>query len=83
MTGSICSCVVHTKIATGTEVARRLETIPGVEVHAGADRDKLVITVEDTAERFAADTIGVLNQVPDVINATLIYHYGGEDIAID
>ena len=83
MTGNICGCVVHTKIATGTAVARRLDAMPGVEVHAGADRDKLVITVEDTAERFAADTIGALQQVPDVINATLIYHYGGDDLAID
>jgi nitrate reductase NapD len=82
MSGNICSCVVHTKIATGSEVARRLETIPGVEVHAGAEVDKLVVTVEDTAERFAADTIGALNQVPGVINAMLIYHYGGDDIAI-
>ena len=82
MSGNICSCVIHTKIATGTEVARRLETIPGVEVHAGAELDKLVVTVEDTAERFAADTIGALNQVPGVINAMLIYHYGGDDIAI-
>jgi len=82
MSGNICSCVVHTKIATGTEVARRLETIPGVEVHAGAELDKLVVTVEDTAERFAADTIGALNQVPGVISAMLIYHYGGDDIAI-
>ena len=82
MSGNICSCVIHTKIATGTEVARRLETIPGVEVHAGAELDKLVVTVEDTAERFAADTIGALNQVPGVINAMLIYHYGGDDIEI-
>jgi len=83
MTGNICSCVVHTKVAQGTEVAERLNALPGVEVHAGADLDKLVVTVEDTAEQFAADTIGTLDQVPGVINATLIYHYGGDDIEID
>ena len=82
-TGNICSCVVQTRIATGAEVARHLATLPGVEVHAGAEQDKLVVTIEDTAKRFAADTIGALNQVPGVINATLIYHYGGDDIAID
>ncbi len=55
--------------------------MPGVEVHAGADIGKLVVTIEDTPLSQAADTIGELNQVPGVINATLIYHYGGDDIA--
>ena len=82
MTGNICSCVVHTKLAAGPEVAKRLDALPGVEVHAGAEFDKLVVTVEDTPDQFAADTIGDLNQVPGVINAMLTYHYGGDDIAI-
>ncbi|MGB5735040.1 MAG: chaperone NapD [Thiohalocapsa sp.] len=82
MTGNICSCVVHTKVAAGPGVAKRLDALPGVEVHAGAELDKLVVTVEDTPDQFAADTIGDLNQVPGVINATLVYHYGGDDIAV-
>ncbi|MGB5831560.1 MAG: chaperone NapD [Thiohalocapsa sp.] len=81
MTQNICSCVVHTQPATGAEVAGQLTALPGVEVHAGTDVDKLVVTIEDTAESLAADTIGALNHVAGVINATLIYHYGGDDIA--
>ena len=80
-TDNICSCVVHARPNSGEEVALRLRALPGVEVHAGADVDKLVVTIEDTPSSLAADTIGRLNDVPGVINTVLIYHYGGDDIA--
>jgi nitrate reductase NapD len=80
MNSDILSCVVHTRPGGGAEVALRLRPLPGVEVHAGADVDKLVVTIEDTDETRAADLLGELNQVPGVINTVLIYHYGGEDI---
>ncbi len=79
---NICSCVVHTHPGQGARVAPRLAELPGVEVHAGADADKLVLTLEDTAQSLAADTLGALNQVPGVINSVLIYHYGGDDLAV-
>jgi nitrate reductase NapD len=79
---NICSCVVHTHPGAGAEVAPRLAALPGVEVHAGTEADKLVVTVEDTERSQAADTLGTLTRVPGVINAVLIYHYGGEDAAL-
>jgi nitrate reductase NapAB chaperone NapD len=39
------------------------------------------VTVEDTDQSLAADTLGSLTRVPGVINAVLIYHYGGDDLA--
>jgi nitrate reductase NapD len=78
---NICSCVVHTHPGKGARVAPRLAELPGVEVHAGAEADKLVVTVEDTDHSLAADTLGSLTRVPGVINAVLIYHYGGDDLA--
>ena len=77
---NLCSCVVYTQPGSGAVVAPRLAALPGVEVHGGADVDKLVVTVEDTAEHLSADTIGALSHVPGVINAVLIYHYGGDDL---
>jgi nitrate reductase NapD len=80
MTTNICGCVVHARPGTSSAVAEHLSTLPGVEVHAVGDDDKLVVTVEDTAEGLAADTMGALNRVPGVINAVLVYHYGGDDL---
>ena len=80
MNTDILSCVVHTRPACGLAVADRLDRLPGVEVHAGTEVDKLVVTIEDTAEHHAADLLGELSQVPAVINTVLIYHYGGDDI---
>ena len=78
---NICSCVVYAKPCRGPEVATRLDEMPGVEVHGGVTEGRLVVTLEDTAETLAADTLGALSQVPGVINTVLIYHYGGEDIS--
>ena len=80
-TENICSCVVHARPGGGEDVAARLCALPGVEVHAGAEVDRLVVTIEDTPYSLAADTIGTLNDVAGVINTGLIYHYGGDDIA--
>jgi len=77
---NICSCVVHTRPERSSEVRARLMEIPGVEIHGGESAGKLVVTVEDTAETQAADTLGAIGGVEGVINTVLIYHYGGEDI---
>ena len=77
---NICSCVVHAKPGTGPEVAERLAALRGVEVHGGIDEGRLVVTLEDTDESQAADTLGALNDIPGVINTVLIYHYGGDAI---
>jgi nitrate reductase NapD len=77
---SICSCVVHTRPERAREVSVRLLAIPGVEVHGGVTEGKLVVTVEDTADSPAADTLGAIGAVEGVINTVLIYHYGGDDI---
>lgn len=75
---NICSCVVHAKPGTGPKVAERVAALPGVDVHGGIAEGRLVVTLEDTPDTLAADTLGALNQVPGVINTVLIYHYGGE-----
>jgi len=77
---NICSCVVHTRPELGPEVGVRLGALAGVEVHGGEAEGKLVVTVEDTADALAADTLGAMGAVEGVINTVLIYHYGGDDI---
>jgi nitrate reductase NapD len=77
---NICGCVVHASAGRGPEVARRAQGLAGVEVHGGVAEDRLVVTVEDTAQTLAADTLGALRDLEDVIGTTLVYHYGGDDI---
>lgn len=76
--GDILSCVIYTKPGRGAGVSEGIRGLPGVEVHCGADIDKLVVTVEDVADQPAADRLGALNRIEGVINTILIYHFGGQ-----
>ncbi len=75
---NICGCVVETREQDAQAVAQRLLGLPGLELHASEGR-KLVVTVEDTREAMAADTLSALGQVAGVLNTSLIYHYGGDE----
>ncbi len=77
---NLCSLIVHTLPDKGSEVERALNGIPGVEVHGGVAEGKLIVTVEDTETSPASDTMMTFNDIEGVINATLIYHYGGDDL---
>jgi nitrate reductase NapD len=76
---NICSLVVHARPERLAGVETDLTGMAGVEIH-GCSRDgKLVVTVEDTPDRQAADTLMSIQQVDGVLNAVLIYHYGGDE----
>ena len=61
-------------------VEKELEALSGVEIHGGKEEGKLIITVEDTESASAADTMMGFSAIKCVISATLIYHYGGNDL---
>ncbi len=77
---NLCSLIVHTRPEKGPQVEERLNQIPGVEVHGGVEEGKLIVTVEDTEDAPASDTMMSFNDIEGVISATLIYHYGGDDL---
>ncbi len=77
---NLCSLIVHTRPERGPEVEEKLNAMPGVEVHGGVNEGKLIVTVEDTPETLAEETIMEFHDVEGVISATLIYHYGGDDL---
>jgi len=74
---NICSLVVHARPERVPAVAAQLGRLPGVEIH-GQGEGRLVVTVEDTAQTLAADTLAAVNGVDGVISTALIYHYGGD-----
>ncbi len=77
-TANICSCIVHARPENGQAVEKLLNSIPGVEVHGGVEEGKLIVTVEDSTDGTAADTMMNFNSLEGVVSATLIYHDGGE-----
>jgi nitrate reductase NapD len=47
----------------------------GVEVHANTDEGKIVVTIEKTDDKSVADTLLELQVMPDVLNASMVYHH--------
>jgi len=76
---NICSLVVHARPERLGDVQASLEQLPGVEVHGRSDDGKLVVTAEDTGEAQANDAMMAIQDLDGVLNAVLIYHYGGEE----
>jgi periplasmic nitrate reductase NapD len=75
---NVCGCVVETRVQDAQAVAQALVALPGVGLHA-SEGGKLVVTVEDTPEAMAVDTLAALGHVAGVLNTSLIYHYGGDE----
>ena len=76
---NICSVVVHARPENMAVVQANLEGLPGVEVHGGSQEGKLIVTVEDTGNSSMSETVSRFNDVDGVINAVMIYHYGGDE----
>lgn len=76
---NVCGVLVHTRPGNVEAVRGRLAALPGVEVHAATDEGRVVVTVEDTPERLAIDTITDIFQTEGVINASLVYQYTDDE----
>lgn len=76
---NICGVLVHTRPGNVEDVKGRLAALPGVEVHAATDEGRVVVTVEDTPERLAIETISDILQTVGVINASLVYQYTDDE----
>jgi nitrate reductase NapD len=71
---NICGCLVHTMPGTTDRVIAAIAAGDGCEVHAH-DQGRIVVTVEDTADRRASDQIMAMHQIPGVLTVTLTYHH--------
>lgn len=81
---NICGCLIHAAPGTAQGVAGAANAMDGVEVHATTEDDRLIVVVEDTAEKTAAEVIMDMHQIPGVLSLALTYHHfedpqGGED----
>jgi nitrate reductase NapD len=76
---NICGVLVHARPSSVEDVRGRLAALPGVEVHAATEEGRVVVTVEDTPEHLAIETISDIFQTAGVINASLVYQYTDDE----
>ncbi|MDP6688861.1 MAG: chaperone NapD [Alphaproteobacteria bacterium] len=72
---NICGVFVETTPNRLQAVARTLAETPGIDIHQTADDGRLVVTIEDTPDKFASETLTSLRSVDGVLSASLVYHH--------
>ena len=70
-----CGVLVQTLPGRVHGVGEALARLPGVEVHQVCADGRLVVTVEDTAGRKAAETLSAINVMQGVLCAALVFHH--------
>lgn len=76
---NISGVLVRARPENCSTLKQQLEQLEGVEVHATSDDGKLVVTVEASTDRTAADKVYQLQDMPGVIAASMIYHHFEDD----
>lgn len=71
----IASAIVHVLPGRAAALRGRLAALPGVDIHAESADGRVVITVEDTAQATAGDTLLSLHGIEDVLAVALVSHY--------
>lgn len=71
----IASAIVSAIPGRDARLRERLTAMPGVEIHAQTPDGRFIITVEDTHEATAGDTLLALHRIEDVLAAALVSHY--------
>lgn len=71
----IASAIVNAVPGRREAVRAALLAMSGVEVHAETPDGRFVVTVEDTAQATAADTIIELHRLDGVLSAAMVYQY--------
>lgn len=72
---NICGVLVQTDPARTSSVAAVLATLDGVEVHQTGEGGRIVVTVEDTAQAVAIDSLRTIQRLDGVVAASLVYHH--------
>lgn len=71
----ISSLVVRTKPDMLTKVGEQIDAMPEAEVYGRHDDGRLVVVLDTSNNRQAADKITDIQNQPDILSATLIYQY--------
>ena len=70
----VSSLVVLAQPAQRHQLAERIATLEGAEIHAVSEEGKLVVTLEGASQRPIMAAIDAISAMPGVLSASLIYH---------
>lgn len=76
----ITGVLVHTRPSDVAAIERRLQDLPGVEIHAVTELGRLVVTVEEHSERLMSDMVLKIHGLPGVLSAAMVYHYHAPEL---
>ena len=71
---NICGVTVMCKPGFSPEIRDVMADMAGVEVFDTSDENIFVVTVEDTPDTWAGNTLTALSNIKGVLNAALVYH---------
>jgi nitrate reductase NapD len=76
----ISSLVVHCLPEHLTEMKAEIEKFENAEIYGDSPEGKIVVVLETENQGFVTDTIDAINNLPNVLNAALIYHQIEKDL---
>lgn len=71
---NISSVLVNVRPNLVRQVQGDLATLNGVEVHAATEEGRLIVTIEADSEQAVANMFEVINHLPGVLSASMVYH---------
>ncbi len=80
---NICGVLVHALPEKGEAVAAAIAGLDGAELHDTVPDGRMIVTVEDTGDTSAGDTVLALHRLPGVLSAALVYHHFETDESIE
>jgi nitrate reductase NapD len=80
---NICGVLVHALPEKGGAVEAAIAGLDGAELHDTVPDGRMIVTVEDTEDNSAGDTVLALHRIPGVLSAALVYHHFESDTTIE
>ncbi len=77
---NISSIIVHAYPQEADVLQKKLEDLPGVDVHAAMDDGRIIITIEDTPENVPAKVLMKVQNLQGVLSAAMVYNYCDEQL---
>lgn len=71
---NILSLAIHLAPARAESAEAAIAALPGVDIVARGDAHRLAVTISDTDDALAIDSVTAIHRLPGVVSASLVYH---------